>query len=286
MDFRNSVKAFIIAACVVFSAGVCIADLQKDIAYGINNSGQTIKLDAYVPDSNGNELFPAVIFVHGGAWCGGDKQEGDRILPELFQNEKVAWFSIEYRLAPQNRWPVCYEDVKLAIKWVKTNAAYFRIDPARIVLMGYSAGGHLACLSAVQADEQTQTAAVIAFAPPTELVSLVNIQGETAERIFGNLFGTGISGDQMRQTLSEISPINHITTALPPVLLIHGTKDETVPYQQSVDFQSKMRELSVPCELITIENAPHNVRQWQDFDPDFRSKIVAWFKKTLEITEK
>jgi dipeptidyl aminopeptidase/acylaminoacyl peptidase len=152
--------------------------------------------------------------------------------------------------------------------------------------MGYSAGGHLACLTAAQADEQSSVAAVIALAPPTDLVSLVNIQGAPAEGVFRNLFGAGIFGDQMRQTLSDVSPINHLTTAMPPILIVHGTKDGTVPYQQSVDFQAKMRELSVPCELITIENAPHDVRQWQNFDPDFRSKIVAWLKKTLEISEK
>jgi acetyl esterase/lipase len=284
MNFRGSVGVFIIAVCVVLSAGLCNADLRKDIAYGINGKGATIKLDAYVPDGNG--LFPAVIFVHGGAWCGGDKQEGDRILPELFKNEKIAWFSIEYRLAPQNRWPVCYEDVKLAIRWVKANAAYFKVDTTKIILMGYSAGGHLACLTAAQADEQTSVAAVIAFAPPTDLVSLVSIQGETAGRIFWNLFGAGISGDQMHQTLSDVSPNNHLTTAMPPILIVHGTKDETVPYQQSVDFKAKMSELSVPCELITIENAPHDVRQWQNFDPDFRGKIVAWLKKAMETIGK
>jgi acetyl esterase/lipase len=286
MKFRGSAKVFITAVCIVLWAGLCQAGLQNDIAYGINNSQETIKLDAYVPDGNGNELFPAVIFVHGGAWCSGDKQEGDRILPELFQNEKIAWFSIEYRLAPQNRWPVCYEDVKLAVKWVKANAAYFKVDTAKIILMGYSAGGHLACLTASQADEQTSVAAVIAFAPPTDLVSLVNIQGAPAEGIFRNLFGAEISGDQMRQTISDVSPNNHLTTAVPPILLVHGTKDQTVPYQQSVDFQAKMRELSVPCELITIENAPHDVRQWQNFDPDFRRKIVSWLKQILKINEK
>jgi alpha-L-fucosidase 2 len=174
----------------------------------------------------------------------------------------------------------------LAIRWVKTNAAYFKVNPARIILMGYSAGGHLACLAAADANEQTQVAAVIAFAPPTELVSLVSIQGASAANIFRNLFGAGIPDDQMRQKLSDVSPINHLTTALPGFLLVHGTKDETVPYQQSVDFQAKMRELSVPCELITIENAPHDVRKWQNFDPDFRGKIVAWLKKTLEIAGK
>lgn len=280
MNFRRSVGVLIATGCIILSAGICAAGLQKDIAYGTNNSGATIKLDAFVPDGDGN--FPAVIFVHGGAWWSGDKQEGDSILPQLFQNEKIAWFSIEYRLAPQNRWPVCYEDVKLAIRWVKTNAAYFKVDPARIILMGYSAGGHLACLAAAQADEQTQVAAVIAFAPPTELVSLVNIQGTWAGDVFRNLFGTGISGEQMHQIVSDISPINHLTTAFPPILLVHGTKDEIVPYQQSVDFKQKTAELSILCELMTIENAPHDIRQWQNFTSDFRVKVVEWLKKAME----
>ncbi len=125
-------------------------------------------LDAHVPDGEGK--FPVAIIVHGGGGCHGDK-EADLapVLAPVATN--FTWFTINYRLAPTNRWPACFDDVQTAIRWVKQHAAEFKGDPDRIALLGYSAGGQLAALAAMSAKKDTPVQAVVGFAPPTDLVA-------------------------------------------------------------------------------------------------------------------
>src|SRR3954453_8729817 len=96
-----------------------------DIEYG-TAAGESLKLDAYVPDGAGS--FPAVILVHGGGWNAGDKSGGPKKgymapMHEPLQQAGFAWFSINYRLAPKQPYPACIDDVETAIRWVKANAA-------------------------------------------------------------------------------------------------------------------------------------------------------------------
>ena len=108
-----------------------------DIEYG-EAGGEKLLLDAHVPAGDGK--FPVVIIVHGGGWMSWDKETD--IVPVFAPvATNFTWFTINYRLAPTNRWPACFEDVQTAIRWVKQHAAEFKGDPERIALLGYSAGG-------------------------------------------------------------------------------------------------------------------------------------------------
>jgi alpha-L-fucosidase 2 len=267
-----------VIVCAIFLSSFSFAGLQKDIPFGTNSAGQTIKLDAFVPDGNG--VFPAVIFVHGGSWSSGDKQQGVEVLTELFNNEKFVWFTIDYRLAPQFRWPVCLEDTKTAVRWIKANAAYFKVDPNRVALMGYSAGGQLAALTAMDTDEQLSVAAVVLFAAPTDMPALIDARGGDLGHI-KKLFGVEVYNDMMRQKLAEISPVHQLRTGLPPFLLVHGSGDDVVPYQQSEDFKQKAAELSVPCKLLKIENATHDIRKWKEAYPNYTTDIINWLNTFL-----
>src|SRR5882672_7289937 len=157
-----------IPALVLFSLGcACSAAASQltDIEYG-TAAGESLKLDAYVPEGAGP--FPAVILVHGGGWTGGDKSGGPKKgymapMHESLQRAGFAWFSINYRLAPKHPYPACIEDVESAIRWVKAHAAEYQLDPRRIALSGESAGGHLVALAAVRADESTRLAAIVPF---------------------------------------------------------------------------------------------------------------------------
>jgi alpha-L-fucosidase 2 len=149
------------------------ARLLTDIEYG-RADGESLRLDVNVPDGAGP--FPVAILVHGGGWSAGDKRGTDKpgssadISPwfEPLTAAGFTWFSINYRLAPTHRWPACFEDVQTAIRWVKAHAAEYRGDPRRIALFGHSAGGHLVCLAAVQAQADTRVQAVVGFAPVTD----------------------------------------------------------------------------------------------------------------------
>ena len=205
------------------------------------------------------------IIVHGGGWGTGDKRKGmEPFFEPLNKAGDFTWFSINYRLAPSNHWPACLEDVQTAIRWVKSHAKEYKGDPQRLALMGYSAGGELVCLAAVLAKEDTQVQAVVGFSPPTDLVADTQRRGGLSKSLQA-LFGREAVDDQTRPLLKEMSPINFVKPGLPPFLLIQGDADKTVPYEQSVNFQARLKENHVPCEFSRFPFRVGAVCRWDVF---------------------
>jgi alpha-L-fucosidase 2 len=95
------------------------------------------------------------------------------------------------------------------------------------------------------------------------------------------LFGLNVFNDAAAKTLHDASPLNYLHAGLPPFLLLHGTADKTVPYVQSVEWQARLKELGVPCQLITIRDGPHGMSGWDKFDPAFPAKVVTWLRLRL-----
>src|SRR5271165_1663740 len=108
---------------------------QKDVAYA-HPGGKAVLLDMHVPDGPGP--FPAAILVHGGGFDAGSKSTNPRPLFEPLANAGFAWFSVDYRMAPEFRFPQAREDMDAAIEWVKVNARKYHVDPSKIVLIGES----------------------------------------------------------------------------------------------------------------------------------------------------
>ena len=206
------------------------------------------------------------------------------------------WFTISYRLAPMSRWPACFEDVEMAIRWVKTHAARFKGDTNHIALLGYSAGGHLVTLAGTTAKKHnaiarflhlakkpdTTVQAVVAFAPPTDLVADNERRGGLSTSMC-NLFGydkTNITGN-VRAVLKENSPLTYVKPGLPPFLIIQGSADKTVPANQSLAFQEKLKAAGVPCDLILIPEGQHRIADWKKLDPAWQDKLIAWLNEKL-----
>ncbi|HUI06116.1 MAG TPA: pectinesterase family protein [Verrucomicrobiae bacterium] len=257
------------------------ATLKTDIEYG-QAGGEKLLLDACVPDGDGP--FPVAIMVHGGGWTGGDKERDHVPVLEALTAAKFTWFSINYRLAPKYHWPACLDDVETAIRWAKTHAAEYKGDPQHIALIGYSAGGHLVCQAVVTGKDDIRVQAVVGLAPPTDHVADSERRGGLSPSMRNLVDRPKEMDEQSRAILRGISPINFVKPGLPPFLLIQGTADKSVPYEQSVNFQAKLKEAGVPCELITITGAPHRLTEWDKFDPSYREKMIAWLKQTLGIT--
>lgn len=270
--------------CLVLGAGVTtIAALQADIEYA-SVAGESLRLDAWVPEGAGP--FPAVILVHGGGWNAGDKSGGPSkgyIVPmhEPLARAGFAWFSINYRLAPKHPYPACIEDVETAIRWVKAHATEFHVDPARIALSGESAGGHLVALAAVRMTDATRLAAVIPFYGRHDLIGPV-MKGDKLLPNIALLFGRETLDDETGARLREASPLNRIKPGLPPFLILHGTADETVPYQQSVALAARLSVSGVPCDFISIKGGRHGMVNWGEVAPDYGDQVVAWLRKTLQ----
>jgi alpha-L-fucosidase 2 len=268
--------------CLVFAAAtVSRAGLQKDVEYATAD-GVSLKLDAYVPDGPGP--FPAAILVHGGGWSSGDKTGGPHralIAPmeDPLAAAGFAWFSIDYRLAPAHPYPACVEDLETAIRWVKAHAAEYRVDPNRIAIAGESAGGQMVAVVGAQAYPATRVAAVVVFYGPSDLpADIRELHGK--EVALKQVFGAA-SFDEVTPLLVEASAATYVRPGLPPFLLVHGSGDQKVPYQQSVDFQAKLRAAGVPCDLLTIPGGAHGMVSWSKIDPHYRDKVVAWLLRSL-----
>lgn len=252
--------------------------VHRDVEYG-QAAGERLLLDVHEPRGGGT--FPVAIYVHGGGWTGGDKaNSADAPALAVLSDAGFAIFSINYRLAPQHRWPACIDDVQTAIRWVKANAARYKGDPARVALVGYSAGGQLACFAATVVDDSVRVQAVVGWAPLTDFVQ------ELPKR--GNILGTAQRGLLNRPQeltpesialLKALSPINHLRPGLPPFLLLHGDADRSVPYEQSIAFQAKLREMGVRCDLITVSGGPHRITDWSGLQPTYRERAVAWLRE-------
>lgn len=258
------------------------AAVLTDIEYG-RAGGVSLRLDAFLPDGPGPN--PAVILVHGGGWNAGDKSGGPQKgymapMHAPLSAAGFAWFSINYRLTPGFRYPAPVEDVETAIRWVKAHAAEYHVDPKRIALSGESAGGHLVAMAAVRMTDATRVAAVVPFYGVFDIVAEAKRRsGEIAS--FTRLFGRETLDEPMLQLMRDASPINFVKPGLPPFLLLHGTADQSVAYQQSVDMQARLRAAGVPCELITIKDGPHGMLPWPPLAPDFKDRVVAWLRTTL-----
>jgi acetyl esterase/lipase len=269
----------IIGVAAFLFGALARADVKTDIEYGKGDDGYSLKLDAGVPDGDGP--FPVAILVHGGGWETGDKGGLYHIPTDALTKAKFTWFSINYRMSPKYLWPACFEDVQTAIRWVKAHAAEYKGDPNRIALVGYSAGGQLVCLAATVAKEDTRVQAVVGLSPPTDLELDLPQRGGLSLSLQHLLNRPKEVDDDARKILREMSAIDHVKPGLPPFLLMQGDKDKSVPYQGSLNFQKKLKENEVECDLITLKGAPHDIRKWDGFDADFQEEFVGWLGKTL-----
>ena len=250
-----------------------------DVTYG-TAVGEELKLDLSVPEGSGP--FPVCILVHGGGFEKGDKQQQPKHLFVPLAEAGYAWVSINYRLAPKHKYPGSVEDVETAIRWVKEHASEFHFDPERIVLIGESAGGYLVNMVGAKNGEDTRVAAVVSFYGAADLLLRFNASNGKPSASFVNYFGVSEDNEATRKFLVDASPATYVRPGLPPFLLLHGNKDERVPYEQSLNFLGRLKAAGVPADLITVEGGGHGMGGWGKLDSDYAAQIVTWLKKTLK----
>ena len=257
---------------------------RMNLEYG-EAGGEKLLLDAHVPAGDGKH--PVLIIVHGGGWCAGDKETD--IVPVLAPEiTNFTWFTINYRLAPANRWPACYNDLLTAIRWVKKHAAEYKGDPDRIALIGYSAGGHLVTLAGTRTNADTRVQAIVGFAPPTEIAVDAQRRGSMDKWVsMKYLLGRDTLDDATLKIMSEISPSEHVQAGLPPFLLVQGSADKTVPPAQTLDFRSRLQAADgIPCDMITITNGQHRIADWAKFHPGWQGEVVTWLRQKPGLAKK
>src|SRR5438270_8534811 len=261
----------VFVAVLLFFCVSARAEDFKDIVYK-EVQGISLLMDAHLPDGPGP--FTAAIVVHGGGCVAGDKQQYITYLFKPLADAGFAWFSINYRLAPKYRFPAPAEDVERAIAYVKQHAAEFKINPERIALVGESAGGHLVSYVGARNRRQSRVTAVVSMYGIHDFVS-ASVAWKPIPKEIYELFGIDAVDAQTVPVLVRASPVIYIRREMPPFLLLHGSKDEDVPHEQSVEMCQKMKAAGAHCDLITIEGAPHGMDHWESH-PEF-----LWYKKVL-----
>jgi acetyl esterase len=242
--------------------------------------GADLLMDAALPESK--TATPAVIIVHGGGWVRGDRRFDVRPLFQPLSEAGFAWFSIDYRFATDvTQFGVAIDDVETAVRYVKTHASEFNIDPNRIALVGESAGGQLAAMATLRGGQAASVRAVVAFYAPTDLVSLVKNSNYMPAEIRSSVLGT--PWEQMVLAgLATLSPVENVRRDMPPFLLIHGTADPLVPFQQSTAMCDRMWKAGASCEVYPIEGAGHGIRWWSAPERDAAdARMVSWLEHEL-----
>lgn len=246
----------------------------------------SLKLDAHLPP--GKRTVPAIILVHGGGWTGGDKTASFiRPLFPVLDQTGYAWFTIDYRLAPQHPLPAAEEDVIAAIRWVKAHAREYHVDPKRIALMGESAGAHLVNVVGARNRAPEDVAAVVSFYGPIDLFKLFKLrpdQGGPAPAGLKPVFQITDLDAEGTAKLRAASPDTHLNPHTPPFLFIQGTKDAAVPYEQATLAQELFQQRGLPFDLITVQDGIHGVINWES-DPRFQGykrQMIDWLHARLK----
>ena len=267
---------------------------RKDVEYA-RPGGHPVLLDLHVPDGPGP--FPAAILVHGGGFDEGSKSTNPRPLFQPLADAGFAWFSIDYRMAPEFRFPQAMEDVNSAIRWVKANAREYHVDARKIALIGESAGGLLVNYAGTHETAGTRVAAVVDLYGPVDYGRLAierrdhperfNVKGIARHAANGGgirFFGVEALDEAGLAKLRSLSPIGGVHAGMPPFLAIHGTKDDQVSFAQSPEMCETMHKVKAGCELITVEDGGHGMGSWKAPEMQhWKPEMIAWLEKTLKV---
>jgi len=237
--------------------------IERDVVYG-TAQGTPLLLDLAMPKT-GNGPFPVVVFLHGGGWSEGNRQEMNHFIEGVAGLGYVG-VTVAYRLVPAARFPAQLEDCKAAVLWLRANAAKYRINPKRIGVVGFSAGGHLASMLGVTGkndglegaggnpDQSSRVQAVVSFFGLTDFSTRDwprDLENGVIEPFLGGSFAN--HADEYRRA----SPITYVTSDAPPFLFFHGSEDKLVPVDQSKRLGEKLRNAGVFAEVNVLEGEGH-----------------------------
>jgi acetyl esterase len=281
------------AILICLTAALLPARALVDVEY-TQASGQSLRMDGSIPDGPGP--YPVAIIVHGGAWVTGDKQRSVRPLFKPLSDSGIAWFSINYRLARSSD-PASLisldglsamsngsDDVRNAVEYVRTHAGEWNVDPNRIILIGESAGAHLASMAALKPAPGKPVQGVVAFYSPSDLVKLVETSPRIPDALRRLVKGSPLEA-MLLGGLKQLSPQTWVSGEAPPFLMIHGTADSLVPFEQSEDMCGALRSSGVSCELVSVPGAGHGMNFWEGQPPmtAYKTTMAAWVKEHLGL---
>lgn len=232
-----------------------------------NPDDQHLQLNLAQP-KNGSGLRPAILCIHGGGFRAGHRDGYNGLILKLAQRGYVA-ATVSYRLAPKYRFPAAVDDVKAAVRWMRAHASEYRVDPERIGVTGGSAGGHLAQFLGVTGGmpefeglggnptQSSRVTCVVNVNGPSDFTKSYGKSVDAAEVL--PLF-LGGNLETARPLHIRSSPLSWVTPNAAPTLIIHGTADAYVAYEQAVWMRDRLKTCGVEVELLTLEGAGHGFK--------------------------
>ncbi len=220
---------------------------------------------------------PGVIVIHGGGWVEGDKESMLERFCVPFVEHNFVVANVEYRLAKSAPAPAAVQDVLAAAKWFRDHAAEYRVDPARIVVTGESAGGHLALMTGMLPASTT-------LGPVIKIAGVIDFYGiaDVADQLSGpqpRPYAVAWIPEQSgrMELAKQLSPMTYVRKGVPPVLALHGDADPVVPYAQSVTLVQALKAAGDQAELITVHTDKHLFTQ-EELSKVW-PQVFKWVKK-------
>jgi endo-1,4-beta-xylanase len=266
---------------------------ERNIPY-VEHGHPNQVLDLYLPEAAPDEPLPLVIWIHGGAWLGGD-QANPPVLYLLAKGFAVA--SIQYRMSSQATWPAQAHDCKAAVRFLRAQARQYHLDADRFGVGGESAGGHLAAFVGASGDvaemegdlgaggTSSRVQAVVDWFGPTDLTLMgaqagpgSMIQHDAANSPESLLVGGPIQ--DMRDVARTANPLTYVDAKDPPFLIMHGDADRLVPLAQSAILAKALVDAGVEVTMQTIPGAGHGGPQFHS--PASRRLVEEFFSRHLQ----
>ncbi|MFW6199024.1 MAG: prolyl oligopeptidase family serine peptidase [Gemmatimonadota bacterium] len=228
--------------------------VEEDVIY-CQIDGAALLADIAYPASG--DARPAMLYIHGGRWRAGSKDDVERGLnPREWAEEGYFAMTIDFRLVTSTPAPAAQQDLMCAIRWLHGHADEYGVDPDRIYLSGWSSGGHQVALAATAGDDlypragdwedaRSDIRAVMAVSGPYELNTLS----------WGDLW-TPLEGD-VEEARRLASPIHQISEDTRPMLIVHSDDDGSVPVQQAIDMARALEEAGIPHRFVHYTDRGH-----------------------------
>lgn len=271
-------KTFFVA-CLLFS-GIAAVGQHSDptFQWSVTASGYSFYPDIVYKKANGHELKldviaieplnvpkPTLLYIHGGGWVNG-KKGNTTLAPLPYLARGMNTVNIDYRLAEDALAPAAVEDCRCALRWVINHAREYGFDTKKIVVVGESAGGHLALTTGMldaaagfdnecpmqDGDAPLKVAAVVSYSGPTDVADLLEGQHQSwfALEWFGSV-------SNRMDLAHRLSPLTYVRPGLPLIIQAHGDHDPYVPYEQALHLHEALDRAGDPNELITLPGPVH-----------------------------
>ncbi len=246
---------------------------------------RSLLLDLYSP-TNRTGKVPGMIFIHGGGWKSGKRQDY-RVYTSYFASRGYVAATIDYRLVPEGRMDEQLSDCQAAIGWMRTNAVSLGVDPERLVVVGGSAGGHLSLLSGYTA-AYAEAKAALGWRDPHRVAAVVDFYGPadlTAPEARDVSLVTNLMGGKMEAAPERwrmASPIFLVASNTPPTLIFQGTIDQIVPVKQSDALAEKLQATGVRHEYERLDGWPHTMDATRPVNNYCRQRIEQFLDSVLK----